>query len=130
MYVLLAFAATTELSLPLSLHAPLLSVALGPDAELRGRAQSLILANDTPSLLRDFAASGWNAQKIDDESSQERWLGSWILIEAARLGMGEAFAVLERIERKLWTADALQLGGSVAEEVTRDAPCSVLVVRR
>lgn len=117
LYVLLAFAASKELRLPSSLLTQLLSIALGKDAELRARAQALILSNDEPELLRNFAASGWNANKIDEESSQERWLGSWILIEAARLGSSEASPILERIEPQLWTAAALCLGGTVAEEV-------------
>jgi hypothetical protein len=117
LYVLLAFSASKKLRLPSSLLAPLLSIALGEDAELRARAQALILADNDPELLRNFAASGWNAQRIDEGRSQERWLGSWILIEGARLGLSDASPILERIEPALWTAAALSLGGSVAEEV-------------
>lgn len=116
LYVLLAFAASTELPISTTLHASLLDIALGEDAELRGRAQALILANDAPDLLRDFEASGWTVRNIENEHSNERWLGSWILIEAAKWGFGNDPSVLSRIEKQLCAAAALHLSGRVAEE--------------
>lgn len=115
LYVLLAFAAENALTIPADLHAPLLAVALGEDQELRARAQALILATAHSELLRDFEASGWTVEKTDDEEGQDRWLGSWILIEAARHGFGDTTSLLERLEPQLWAAAAKHLGGSIAE---------------
>jgi hypothetical protein len=96
-YVILAFCAMVKADLPSALLSSLPEIVTGASSRLRTRALALIAVSNHRPLLEIVSRGGWRAEDVKDEDGQERWHGSMVLIQAARVGLLSPEALLERI---------------------------------